>query len=370
MIVKPSVTVSLLLAVCSLGPTQTGRADEPAEIRALLQKLGDPRDKVRAEAEQRLLTDERALRYLKEGSLRDSDAEVRQQCKRVLEKRGELLRGDLFAQLIEMTQRNEFGRATCVGVDFGKTAAKCLVDAVERKTKRAVEIPKFPNQYQIITGPNEPIHLLNPNHRVLAAGKSIEANAPKWCWLLASERLNSIGFAQNCGVFCGGNVRATSFGSSIVFVDGDIEMGNARESLIVCSGAISRGDNVTNCTVIAGGKIRPTQAVNSIIRPKETELADLVRPWKAQELGIEPALRDGRIYAGKVALKSPMAQAGVEADDILLSLDGEKIADQAGAIKLLRQQSAEFLPFFVRVKRGDRELELTVPWALPPPVKR
>jgi S1-C subfamily serine protease len=76
--------------------------------------------------------------------------------------------------------------------------------------------------------------------------------------------------------------------------------------------------------------------------------------------------RDGRVYVGKVTPKSPMAQAGVEADDILLSLDGEKIATQADAVKLLRQKSAEFLPFFVRVKRGDRELELIVPWSLPP----
>ena len=60
-----------------------------------------------------------------------------------------------------------------------------------------------------------------------------------------------------------------------------------------------------------------------------------------------------------------MEQAGVEADDILLSLDDEKIADQAGAIKLLRQKSAEFLPFFVRVKRGERELELIVSWSVP-----
>ena len=58
----------------------------------------------------------------------------------------------------------------------------------------------------------------------------------------------------------------------------------------------------------------------NLLRSEEKELAGLVRPWKAEELGVEPTVRDGKVYAGKVAAKSPMAQAGVEANDVLLSL--------------------------------------------------
>ena len=40
-------------------------------------------------------------------------------------------------------------------------------------------------------------------------------------------------------------------------------------------------------------------------------------------------------------------------------------ASRDGAINLLRRKSTEFLPFVARVKRGDRELELIVPWSAP-----
>ena len=142
----------------------------------------------------------------------------------------------------------------------------------------------------------------------------------------------------------------------------------ALSSLIVCTGTVESQAGFDNCTVVCGGAIKaPAEnSPKSILRSKDKDLAALVRPWNAAELGVEPASREGRVYAGRVDPKSPMGAAGVEPSDLLLSLDGQTISTRDDALNLLRRKSTEFLPFAVRVKRGERELELIAPWTVPP----
>jgi hypothetical protein len=372
-----SLRIRNLAIFTSLALAAVGRADEATEIRALVQQLGSPRFADREDAEQRLLQNEQAWPFVKQASLRDDSPEIRKRCTHLLEKGRASAIDNVEREINEMSHRGEFGRATGVAFawrhdlreklsDLEKKTAQCLCDAVEKKTKQSVVVPKIPENLQIEFGRSEEVSLSRPLVNMLVIGHRIKALNMTSSMFLASEHMDCRVIASSIASV-GGNAGISAIYESIVYIEGDATVGFVRNSLIVCAGNIDPSSFAfRNSTVIVGGKIiKPSRAENSIIRTEETELAELVRPWKAQELGIEPTAREGRIYAGKVAPKSPMAQAGVEADDILISLDGEKIADQAGAIKLLRQKSAEFLPFFVRVKRGDRELELTVPWTLP-----
>ena len=365
--------MALMIAVGLLVPGGSSRAQDATEMRALIQQLGSERFAEREEAERRLLQNDRAVVYIKAG-VRDAAPEVSKRCARILEKRRAGVRDEIPRHLDEMSHRGEFNRAVRVAFawrhdlreklsDFEQTAAQRLCDAVEQKTSRALAIPKIAERLQIEVGGSDDVELLRPSNDFLVAGRRVKIGSMGSSVFLAAENMDSHGHSNSIA-FVGGNAVIEKMYESIVYVDGDLTIGFVRNSLIVCTGSIGgMSSSFRNCTVVAAGKIKtPVKAENSILRPDEKDLAHILRPWTAAELGVQPVFREERVYAEKVV---PMAQAGVEAGDVLLSLDGEKIATQAEATKLLRQKSAEYLPFFVRVKRGDHELELTVPWTLP-----
>jgi Do/DeqQ family serine protease len=68
-------------------------------------------------------------------------------------------------------------------------------------------------------------------------------------------------------------------------------------------------------------------------------------------------LKDGLqgLYVGQVIAKSPAAVVGLQRNDIITAVNGEKVADLAGFYKVMREKTAKELYF--EVQRGDSALE-------------
>jgi hypothetical protein len=366
--------LSILAGQC-LGQPLAEPDPKPAEIRAWIQQLGSSRFAEREEAEKRLLKSEAAIVYVKEAIRNENSAEIRKRCTQILEQRKLLMRDDVFRLLDEMCRRGEFARAMATAYewryvlrerlrDHQLNAAQLLVAIIEKKSGGSIKSPKLEEKLELVL--EERTQVGNVFH-YLFAGREIEFNlAVQSAFLVAGDLKNSGRILKECLLFAKGNVVLSDVLGSVVWVDGDLTLGYADKSVVVCTGKVDSVAGLKNSLIIAGGKIqqRSDTKINTIVRSEEKELVELVRPWNASDLGVELTARDGRIHAGRVGRKTPMSRAGVEAGDILLSFDGEKIATPDGAVKLLRRKSAELLPFVVRVKRGDRELELIVPMSV------
>jgi hypothetical protein len=76
-------------------------------------------------------------------------------------------------------------------------------------------------------------------------------------------------------------------------------------------------------------------------------------------LGLELAERDGRVTVSQVLEKSPADRAGIRAGDRITQLDGEKVADSAGLLKLAAQLTAG-KDVKLTVARGDKVQDIAV----------
>lgn len=74
--------------------------------------------------------------------------------------------------------------------------------------------------------------------------------------------------------------------------------------------------------------------------------------------------RDGAIVAG-VAPNSPAAEAGIQRGDILLSIDGQKVADE-DAVRKLTEKLRIGDKIRIRIQRGDRQGDATLTLAEAP----
>jgi hypothetical protein len=364
-------------------------AQTPPEIKSLLSQLGSTKFAEREEAARQLAQDDGALPYIRQASALERNPEIRTRCSRILEQRRATACNDVLRELEAIARRGEFSRALAMASGwrfemgekldmFATLAGQSLADTVEKKIQRRTTTVPEPRRdgmpkrlYLGRIQPNEWVltrqsgNCLFAQDRVKLTGMTVASTF----FVSDGMETETLGFSI---AFVSGRAVLDKIWRSVLFVDGDVTLREADLSLIVSTGKVERWGRFRDCVVVAGGKIverNDASSQNSILRPEERELREIVRPWTAAELGIEPEERDGIVRTGKVAPKSPMAQAGVLAGDMLLSLDGERTKTYDDAIRLLRQKSAEYLPFIVRVKRGDRELELVVPW-LPPKAAR
>jgi hypothetical protein len=365
----------IVVAVTALALAQACRAQDAGEIRGWIQQLGSPKFAERVQAERRLAQSDRAVAFVKQALVSDLTPEARRRCSRLLADRRSAMVDDVARELDRMARRGEYARGTATAVawrydlrekvrDYQTAAVESLAADVRQKTGRATFTPKLKNAREVVLENARATRCVV--HKLFAVRELDFGNACT-CGLLVSGSLRTTASVNNCVAFVNGPVALRHITNSVVFVGGDLSLEDADQSLIVCTGAVQSEHGFDNSTVVCGGAIRAPagNSPNSLLRAKAKDLADLVRPWTAAELGVEPAADAGRVRAGTVAPKSPMSAAGVETGDILLSVDDETIVTCDDALKTLRRKSVEFLPFVVRVKRGERELELVVPWSAP-----
>jgi len=371
--IAPKATPIVVFGLLAL--VSSGRAQDAGEIRTWIQQLGSPRFTEREEAQRWLAQSDRAVAFIKLAVVNESVPEIRRRCSRLLDERKGAMRDDVARELDRLMSRGEHARAAALAVtwrydlreklaNYHTAAATSLAATVEQKTGRTVGLPKLNKARDLIVEDQASTRCV---FHTLFAVREIEIGHACTCGFLVGGSLKAKASFTNCIAFVTAPAELRNVDNSVVFVDGDLTLESADESLIVCTGTVKSKEMFDNCTVISGGAINAPIAntPTSLLRPEAKDLGDLVRPWTAQELGIELVARGDRVYAGRVAARSPMSVAGVEIGDIVLSIDGQSIVARDGAVKILRRKSIEFLPFILRVRRGERELELVVLWTLP-----
>lgn len=201
----------------------------------------------------------------------------------------------------------------------------------------------------------------------------------------------------NCFVLVGGSVsRLTSIQNSIVFVCGDFEgCTGLTNTLLICTGKVGYITSVQNSIVLAGGTFdgstsargslfdvkgvgRHTSAIDCVYvnlkevmgaRPGDNKFVETEKgPFQALKffdpasLGVTTTLADGETRAATVTANSTFARAGLRPGDELLSIGGTKWNTKDEFHRLQRRallnESAK-----VRVRRGDRVLELVISFA-------
>lgn len=209
-----------------------------------------------------------------------------------------------------------------------------------------------------------------------------------------NDRYNTI---WNCFVLCAGSFsRLTSIQNSVVFVNGDFEgCTSLDQSLLVCVGKVGRMTGVNNSIILATGPFegstsargslfdvrevgRHTSATGCVYvnltqvlgaNPGENKFIETenglmrsLRFFDPATLGLSVKLVDGETRAAAVTADRAFARAGLRTDDELLSIGGTKWNTKDEFQRVLRRallnESAK-----VRVRRGDRVLELAVPFA-------
>jgi len=174
-----------------------------------------------------------------------------------------------------------------------------------------------------------------------------------------------------------GSMKATDVTGSFVFVNGDLEITqNLSNSIVICSGdvrlsvsprrrgPIHRGGAIYNSVVIANGKIAvsvesPYLVQDTVVRPTEKQLLRSFAFFDLARLGLDGVSND--LHADKVRPASALAKAGLQTGDQVVGLSGcGSVASADELITALRRKSVQFEPFTIEIVRDGKKKRLEV----------
>jgi hypothetical protein len=145
---------------------------------------------------------------------------------------------------------------------------------------------------------------------------------------------------------------------NIVFTNGDVKCPDTwMGCLIVCDGNITL-DGGGSVVFIATGTIK--EDCGACVRQKTREAYGMVKFYDTKQAGVEAADADGRVVVKKVVDGLPFARAGFLPGDCILAADGKKVGGFDEFRRLLRRNSMANKETVFKVRRGERDLELTV----------
>jgi hypothetical protein len=169
----------------------------------------------------------------------------------------------------------------------------------------------------------------------------------------------------SCSIlFAGSSVRAKSAGLSLIFCDGDCFLENgARDSLIIARSDVRLGGNVKFCHIISGGKVRydrPAGVEKTEAKENEPNPLGFVKFFDPAKIGIKVDSADGGVRVKEVEKGKAFAAAGLRADDLISSLNGDPVKDAEQFRRLLRAKLAVEGETVFKVRRGGKVLEVPV----------
>jgi hypothetical protein len=166
-------------------------------------------------------------------------------------------------------------------------------------------------------------------------------------------------------VFAGGSVEVRGgLGYSIILCDGDFR-GDARlkNSLVIARGTIWCGEVVENSCLISCGKIafrHPENVYETKVAENQATPLGFVKFFDAADVGIKAEGSDARVRVKEATKGKRFAAAGIQADDLVTAINGEKVNDYEGFRRLLRAKLAVEEDMVLKVRRSDQTLELRV----------
>jgi hypothetical protein len=396
---KNLVSVLLVAAgvVAVLGSGWLLRAGEPPpagdEIDRLIAQLGSDSFQVREAATRQLQQREDAIPALRR-ALQSPEPEiarraesilaffVRQEKKRALAKLAALANDGQVDQAVEkLVRRKEWddedaawqvmaelaGRLTELEKkQFGKVSLQAPPD--EEVPLRDFRRYREKMQPMVLSGSRlSPRELLG--NRFVVRAEEIHTDVGKLASLLAaSSRLKTPNVDRSV-LFAGGSVEVRgTLGNSLVVCDGDFTAGEIDNSLVIARGDIRYWHRVSNSRLITGGSVRQLAqrfvgepVIDTKIKEKETNPLGFVTFFDPAKVGITVEKADSGLRVKEAAKDKPFARAGLHADDLLTAVEGEAVKDPEVFRRLLRAKLAVEGEMVLKVRRGERTLELRVP---------
>jgi hypothetical protein len=166
-------------------------------------------------------------------------------------------------------------------------------------------------------------------------------------------------------MFSCGSITCGDVSDSLVVCDGDFTVQeNITNSLIIARGNISCGARLASSRLISCGEVRikyPKIAVASKIVEKEAKPLGFVKIFDPADVGITVESADGGVRVKSAEKGKAFAAAGVRADDLITTVNGQPVKDTESFRRLLRASLAVDGETVLKVRRDKQVREVRVP---------
>jgi hypothetical protein len=402
--------VAVLAAVASAGQAGS-RPGAPKKVSAeeigrLIDQLGSKDFKTRDKATRRLKELDEALPALRQALKSPAGEETRRRVEGVI--------AVIEARLAEVFIREAVARVNEEGLDLfidrmvlqkgyatearWKAAVELTRALLERARKAGATPPNVLEQdflkLPVITALDRQ-GFLRPS-RVLVDGSRDQINAFHGNLLFSTNSLEGINSTDRSILFVNGDIKSlNSTTNSIIICNGTIKnMNYTNNCIIFCNGVIAGMNVARNSALFVRGKLGPMGHVqNNIVeaaefagcalsegntylnrtkmpargkgdqaRQADPSSLNLFRYFDFGRAGMTFTMVDGDARVDRVAEDKPFAKAGLQKGDLVLAVNRGKFLSQDVFHRLVRRRVAAG-EALLKVQRGDRVLELTVPLA-------
>lgn len=184
-------------------------------------------------------------------------------------------------------------------------------------------------------------------------------------------------------IISGGNIQLGKAGGSVIICDGDFEAKWLESSLVIARGKVTLGGDVSGCTIISGGCIVRPRGVNvSRCAMRSHEIPNVVKFFDPSAAGLTvwQVDRDGHpipdgnqltkhgqadsgdgLLIKEIRKGTPFA-AGLRTGDLITAIGGTKTPSKEIFRKVLRRKLAEGGPILsFTVKRSGKPVDVPIP---------
>jgi hypothetical protein len=158
--------------------------------------------------------------------------------------------------------------------------------------------------------------------------------------------------------------------NSVVICDGDVRVnGNMWVCLVIARGKITVGGRTDASTLIAGETVTTTkplervvEGLENIIQEKETKPLGYITFFELSTVGVEVKAAGKAIQVSAVADGKPFAKAGVRVGDVVAEVNGKK-PDSPESLRRLLRDALAVGDATVKLQRGDKTetVKVTLP---------
>jgi hypothetical protein len=384
----PGVCLGILL--CSAPFILPGSAEEAKrrdeEVGKLIRQLGSDDFPIREEATRRLLEREDATPALRE-ALKSKDKEVARRARQILAAFARRDDQRAKGRLAALAKAGQVDQAVELFVrrpkwdneeDCWRVMAELAARLLERERQQFGKASLAVSDEVPVGNFRKYLAIVRP--KVITGARPSICGRMKSCFLVRAEEISIDDLAARSILLASGNVRASRLFYSVLFSGGSLELealvgsvlvcdgecaiGIAKDSLIIARGGVRCSRVASNCRIITPGRVvlPPKKSVRrTTTREKEATPLGLVKFFDPSEVGLTVGPGKGGVQVKGVKPGLRFARAGLKMGDQVLSVGGSRAASLEEFRRALRGKLAAGGAFTLKVRRGGRVLDLSIP---------
>lgn len=357
------------------------KSDVSGDTAKLIQDLGNARQKIREDAQHRLLAMPGALPAVRVAT-KSPDAEVARRAGQIVLV---LLQRQYLKQMetegVDLFLERFIKADDIIERDAGWSAvlelARTLLEREQRQfgnvradshsERREGDFAKLMamHNWMQISEPASKVEVNDPQYRFLVRAQAVSSKNPVSGVFAVSSDLSLRALAGQSVVLAGGPVHIThgAVGGAIVVCDGDVTSSGIEGSIVIASGKVWTDSPVRRSLVICAGSLytgRNNPSVKATTKEHEPALLGWVKFFQTADVGIEVVATKDAVVASKVQGAKPFARSGVKPGDVIIAIDGATVSSLDAFRRLLRSKVAIGRSTVLKIKRADEEMDVAV----------